>query len=64
MKNFTYGIGTTEDLQQILRPREVGEALISHVLREAVQPEPDFEAMKRLVSGHTTEKLVLEGKEA
>jgi hypothetical protein len=33
-----------------LRPTEVGEMVVPHVLENVPQPEPDFEAMRRLVS--------------
>jgi hypothetical protein len=32
-----------------LRPAEVGEMVVPHVLDDVREPEPDFEAMRRLV---------------
>ena len=32
-----------------LRPVEVGEIVVSHVLEDVREPEPDFDAMKRLL---------------
>jgi hypothetical protein len=37
-------------IQEVLRPKEVGEQVVSHVLENVRQPEPDFEAMKRILS--------------
>jgi hypothetical protein len=36
-----------------LRPVEVGEMVVSHVLEDVQQPEPDFEAMRKLVGEPT-----------
>jgi hypothetical protein len=32
-----------------LRPTEVGEIVVSHVLEDVRDPEPDFEAMRRML---------------
>jgi hypothetical protein len=32
-----------------LRPAEVGEMVVSHVLEDVREPEPDFEAMRRML---------------
>ena len=32
-----------------LRPTEVGEIMVSHVLEDVREPEPDFEAMRRML---------------
>jgi hypothetical protein len=32
-----------------LRPVEVGEMVVCHVLEDVREPEPDFEAMRRLL---------------
>ena len=42
------GVGMT--LKDVLRNREVGEQVISHVLEDAKEPTPDFEAMKKALS--------------
>jgi hypothetical protein len=35
---------------EYLRPAAVGEPVVSHVLENAKEPEPDFEAMRKLLS--------------
>lgn len=50
MKYVTSSIGTTPTLGDLLRPREIGEQVVSHVLEDAKQPTPDFEAMRRMLS--------------
>ena len=37
-------------LKEVLRPKEVGEQVVSHVLPDAREPKPDFDAMKRLLT--------------
>jgi hypothetical protein len=32
-----------------LRPVEVGEMVVCHVLEDVREPEPDFEAMRRML---------------
>jgi hypothetical protein len=32
-----------------LRSTEVGEMMVSHVLEDVREPEPDFEAMRRML---------------
>lgn len=36
-------------LDEIFRPKEVGKPVVSHVLENAQEPPPDFEAMRRAV---------------
>jgi hypothetical protein len=47
---FLSGIAATT-LEEVLRPRHVGEQVVSHVLDNVVEPRPDFDAMRRLVAG-------------
>lgn len=37
-------------LKDFLRPREIGEQVVSHVLENVREPAPDFEAMRLAVS--------------
>ena len=37
-------------LKEVLRPKEVGEQVVSHVLPDAREPKPDFDAMKRILT--------------
>lgn len=37
-------------LKDVLRPKEVGEQVVSHVLDDVREPSPDFEAMKRALA--------------
>lgn len=36
-------------LRDILWPAEVGEQVVSHVLPDAKEPQPDFQAMQRII---------------
>ncbi len=38
---------------EYLRPTEVGEMVVCHVLDDAREPEPDFEAMRRAIGEPT-----------
>jgi hypothetical protein len=39
------------DLERLFRPIPVGEPVNMHVVESVKEPEPDFEAMRRLVEG-------------
>jgi hypothetical protein len=52
MKPHVSSVGMT--LQDILRTREVGEQVVSHVFENVREPEPDFEAMKRAITAPDT----------
>jgi hypothetical protein len=39
------------DVEQLFRPKPVGEPVNMHVVDPVKQPEPDFEAMRRLIQG-------------
>jgi hypothetical protein len=53
MNQFNLSAAMTRTLEDLLRPREVGERVTSHVLEEAKQPAPDFDAMRRVLSDRT-----------
>ena len=46
-----YSVALTPD--EYLRPATQGEPVVSHVLENAKEPEPDFEAMRKLLSEPT-----------
>lgn len=37
-------------MEDVMRPREQGEQVVSHVLEDAKEPAPDFDAMQRFIS--------------
>jgi len=41
---------TGMSLEDLLRPREVGVPVVSHVLENATEPTPDFDAMQLAIS--------------
>lgn len=43
-------IVTAMTLKEVLRPKEVGEQVVSHVLPDVKEPKPDFDAMKRVLT--------------
>jgi hypothetical protein len=46
------------DLEQLFRPKPVGEPVNMHVVERVKEPEPDFEAMQRIIeSGVEREKV-------
>jgi hypothetical protein len=48
--NAANAITVAMTLKEVLRPREVGEQVVSHVLPDVKEPKPDFDAMKRLLT--------------
>lgn len=44
---YVNAVGMT--LKDVLRPKEVGEQVVSHVLEDAREPSPDFEAIRRMI---------------
>jgi hypothetical protein len=47
---------STMDIEQLFRPKAVGEPVNMHVVQQAIEPEPDFEAMRRLIQGDDDEE--------
>lgn len=47
---FLDAIAATK-LSDVLKPQAVGEPVNVHVVQPAIEPQPDFESMQRLVSG-------------
>jgi hypothetical protein len=43
-------------LKDVLWPAEIGEQVVSHVLVDAQEPQPDFAAMQRTIQAERTEK--------
>lgn len=43
-------------LKDVLRPKEVGEQVVSHVLEDVREPMPDFEAMRRVLADNPNPK--------
>jgi hypothetical protein len=41
-------------MEDLLRSREVGTPVVSHVLEDVSEPKPDFKAMQRTISGAGT----------
>jgi hypothetical protein len=41
-------LGST-DLEQLFRPKPVGEPVNTHVVERVKEPAPDFDAMRRIV---------------
>jgi hypothetical protein len=39
------------DVEELFRPKPVGEPVNMHVVEPVKEPEPDFEAMRRLIQG-------------
>jgi hypothetical protein len=37
-------------LKEVLRPKEVGEQVVQHVLPDVKEPKPDFDAIKRILT--------------
>ena len=37
-------------LKDVLRPKESGEQVVLHVLPDAQEPKPDFDAMRRILT--------------
>jgi hypothetical protein len=48
--NRLHAISVGMTPEDYLRPTAVGEPVVSHVLEDAKEPEPDFEAMRKLLS--------------
>lgn len=48
MRLNTNAVGVT--LKELLQTREVGEQVVSHVLEDAPEPTPDFDAMKKAIA--------------
>jgi hypothetical protein len=52
-RNFSAAAMTIQD---VLKPKETGRQVVSHVLENVKEPQPDFEAMKRILSGSQNAK--------
>lgn len=48
-----YSNSTLKSLGDMLKPKEVGEVVNSHVLDYAREPKPDFDQMRDIVSSHS-----------
>lgn len=46
MKSF----GST-DFSEVFKPKPIGEPVNSHVVPAVPEPQPDYEAMQRLING-------------
>jgi hypothetical protein len=51
-------------IQDVLKPKETGRQVVSHVLENVKELQPDFEAMKRILSEpqSATEATVANGE--
>jgi hypothetical protein len=60
-QNFSAAAMTVRD---VLKPKETGRQVVSHVLENVKEPQPDFEAMKRILSEpqSATEATVAHGE--
>jgi hypothetical protein len=48
----------SSDLEQLFRPKSVGEPVNTHVVERVKEPAPDFEAMRRVIeTGVEREKV-------
>jgi hypothetical protein len=45
-------IAAATKILDALRPKSEGEPVNTHVVPQQTQPEPDFEAMRRLIAGN------------
>ena len=47
-------------LKEVLRPKEAGEPVVLHVLPDAQEPKPDFDAMKRILTESSPPRKAVE----
>jgi hypothetical protein len=53
------------DLSELLRRRPAGEPVNTHVVEATPEPQPDFEAMRKLVHGdESSNKAIQEAEKA
>ena len=46
----------SSDVEDIFRRKPVGEPVNVHVVERVKEPKPDFEAMKRIIEGHSVDQ--------
>lgn len=45
-------------LSDVLKPQARGEPVNTHVVQPVAEPEPDFEAMRRLTTGQSSQVAI------